>query len=131
MRVNVKLSIVLILLMCITACEERTESSTGLNASSSVTEEHTSELFAQANKALINGETDQALVLCEQGLVQGDQACHRLIGIAYKQKKDPARACAAFTRALELKDPHTITIERYVKHLHCDQVLKNAHGSHR
>ncbi len=111
-----------VFLLC-SACERPDDaSSKGLNTGAKPGEETTSEFFEQANKALIDGEVDQALSLCEEGLKQGDAACHRLIGIAYKQKKDSPKACAAFEQALANNDPHAITIERYIKHLRCDKV---------
>lgn len=113
-------------MLCLFGCDA-TSQGDGIARTTSVEKEQTGVYFEKANKALINGEVEQALMLCQEGVAQGEMPCHRLLGIAYKQKGDKQKACAEFKLAVKLDDPHMLTIKRYQKHLRCNKL--NASGA--
>ena len=80
--------------------------------------------FERANQALIDQMPEHAIEICKQGIEAGESACYRLVGIAYKQKGEHAQACDYFSQARASNDPHSLTIERYEKHLKCASRLR-------
>ena len=106
--------------LCVCGCQAEVGEAKGLKRpSAGGGVEQNGPHFEKANAALLDGMPGHAIELCKQGIEAGESACYRIVGIAYKQQGEYAQACDYFSRARASADPHSLTIERYEKHLKC------------
>ncbi len=55
-------------------------------------------LFQDATKAMLKGQWNDAISKCKLGLRHGENRCHRVLGISYKNTGDEAKACKHLKR---------------------------------